>query len=422
MIEYGFFDSELTGYDEEGLPVFDRAKSSEFFAEFWKRLVSNGVLGEPADCFQVVSTGGMNISVKPGFGFILGHYVKDEEPAVFVIKNTPTGKRIDLVILRLNRVNRLIEIFVKEGIAANEPEPPELVREEYGDYFELCLAKVLVDSTSLELTQSSITDTRMDSEVCGIVTCPIDHLDTSVYYQQIQTYFEEFKGDTNAMCLKFERALKAFYSGKETEFTAWYNSVKNQLESWCMNAKNEFDSWFDSVKGQLEGDVAANLAGKVAELEKEIDTKAGKSVLLPVTIFASAWTGEKAPFTARISLDGITGSDQELIEVFVQYEASQDQKETWADAGVIAGDNIPGAILLEAFADKPEVDIPIYVLKRGDLGDSTGGSTAACDCTPITTQQISEIVSGDYTPEEENSAICRCVPISKSEVVEIVEG
>lgn len=52
MIEYGFFDSEITGYDEEGLPVFDRAKSSEFFAEFWKRLVPMVFLANQRTAFR----------------------------------------------------------------------------------------------------------------------------------------------------------------------------------------------------------------------------------------------------------------------------------------------------------------------------------------------------------------------------------
>ena len=28
-LEYGYFDSEITGYDEEGMPIFDRAKTSD---------------------------------------------------------------------------------------------------------------------------------------------------------------------------------------------------------------------------------------------------------------------------------------------------------------------------------------------------------------------------------------------------------
>lgn len=347
MIEYGFFDSEITGYDEEGLPVFDRAKSSEFFAEFWKRLVSNGVLGEPADCFQAVSTGGMNISVRPGFGFILGHYVKDEAAAAFTIDPASTGKRIDLVVMRLNRVQRLIEIYVKKGAASNQPVVPALVREEYGDYFELCLARILVDSTAQSITQSSITDTRMDSEVCGIVTCPIDHLDTSVYYQQIQQCFNDFKSGLTQQMDVFSAQLQNFYDSKDNEFTTWFNSIK----------------------GQLEGDVAANLAVKVKTLEEktaDLDTnKLDKGTILSVTIPSSSWTGESEPYTANVAVPSLTGAEDELVEVYVPYEATLEQKTAWSEAGIVNGNNVKGALILEALMEKPKVDIPIKLIVGG---------------------------------------------------------
>lgn len=357
MIEYGFFDSEITGYDEEGLPVFDRAKSSEFFAEFWKRLVSNGVLGEPADCFQVVSTGGMNISVRPGFGFILGRYVKDEEPTAFTIDNATTGKRIDLVIMRLNRIQRLIEIYVKKGMASNQPAVPELVREEYGDYFELCLARITVDSAKPGITQADIADTRLDSTVCGIVTCPIDHLDTSVYYQQIQKYFEEFQEETEGYFQNFQQQIMQ----QMDLFSQAMNAFYREKES-------EFKTWFDSVKGQLEGDVAANLAGKVAALEKKAadleSGKANKPKTLNVTIPHTAWTGTSAPYTATITVDTLTGAETEYVEVFVPYEATTEQKTAWAEAGVASGDNKAKQLILEALGDKPGIDIPITLIVR----------------------------------------------------------
>lgn len=347
MIEYGFFDSEITGYDEEGLPVFDRAKSSEFFAEFWKRLVSNGVLGEPADCFQVVSTGGMNISVRPGFGFILGHYVKDEAAAAFTIDPASTGKRIDLVVMRLNRVQRLIEIYVKKGAASNQPVVPALVREEYGDYFELCLARILVDSTAQSITQSSITDTRMDSEVCGIVTCPIDHLDTSVYYQQIQQYFNEHKEAMGQQMSQFETQLQGFYKDKGSEFT----------------------TWFDSIKGQLSGDIAANLASKVTTLESKTEeletTKLSKRTTIDATIPASSWQGTQAPYTVNITVTQLTGAADELVEVYVPHTATLGQKTAWSEAGIVSGDNQKGALILEALMEKPKVDIPLKLMVGG---------------------------------------------------------
>ncbi len=66
------------------------------------------------------------------------------------------------------------------------------------------------------------------------------------------------------------------------------------------------------------------------------------------------------------------------------------------------------------------MDIPIHILKRGDLGDNTSG---ACDCVPLTAQQIEAIVSGTYEPEgEDEPADCGCVPLTADEIIDIVKG
>lgn len=74
-LRYGYFDSEITGYDEEGMPIFDRAESSDFFALFISSLVSDGVLASPGDCFQVIAYEGMTLKVRPGFGIIVADWL-----------------------------------------------------------------------------------------------------------------------------------------------------------------------------------------------------------------------------------------------------------------------------------------------------------------------------------------------------------
>lgn len=64
MLRYGFFDSEIVGYDEEGMPKFDRAESSDFLAMFISQIISDGVLAAPGDCFQVVASEGMMLKVR----------------------------------------------------------------------------------------------------------------------------------------------------------------------------------------------------------------------------------------------------------------------------------------------------------------------------------------------------------------------
>lgn len=47
-MRYGYFDSEIIGTDSEGMPIFDRAETSDLFRLLFSKLVSNGVLASPS--------------------------------------------------------------------------------------------------------------------------------------------------------------------------------------------------------------------------------------------------------------------------------------------------------------------------------------------------------------------------------------
>ena len=194
-LEYGFFDSTITGYDDEGMPIFDRAQTSDFMAMFFSSLISSGVLGDPSDCFQVTSYDGMKIRIKPGSGFVKGRFAHDKEDSFLTLENAPSSgsySRIDMVVLRANYIDRKCEIIVKTGIASATPQEPTLLRPESGDYYELCLAKILVRSGRVEITQSDITDTRFDTNYCGAVVQLINGLNAAPLLLQFESQFNEW--------------------------------------------------------------------------------------------------------------------------------------------------------------------------------------------------------------------------------------
>ena len=80
-MRYGYFDSEITGVDSEGMPIFDRAETSELFRLLFSKLLTNGVLAKPADCFKVLAGDtGLSVTVRPGFGLINGAFAYDPLP------------------------------------------------------------------------------------------------------------------------------------------------------------------------------------------------------------------------------------------------------------------------------------------------------------------------------------------------------
>lgn len=262
MLRYGFFDSEIVGFDEEGMPIFDRAESSDFLAMFISRIIGNGVLAAPGDCFQIVAGEGMVLKVRPGFGIVQGKFAADTKESEIEIPKAHTSyKRIDRVVLRVNYLQRLCEIIVKTGTPDATPVPSELLQPASGDYYELCLATVAVNSNQTVITQANITDTRYDSAVCGVVTQLIDHLDTSVFFAQLNSFYDEYVARFDGEYTDFKTRMQTAYNEYEHNLSLFFMQFQTEKEE-------AFNEWFDLVKGQFDGDVGARIMKSLDELEK----------------------------------------------------------------------------------------------------------------------------------------------------------
>ena len=221
-MRYGFFDSDIIGFYEDGMPIFDRAESSDLLALFIQMIFTDGVLASPANCFRVVADSGMTVKVEPGFGVIKGRFAYDPDEAMYTLENAPSNyKRIDRIVLRLNYLERCCEIIVKTGVPASTPVPPELNRPVSGDYYELGLANIAINSNQTVITQANITDTRWDNSVCGAVTQAIDHLDTSALFAQLEQFTEDYETDLQeqaaALLEEIQQELEQVLDGQLTD-------------------------------------------------------------------------------------------------------------------------------------------------------------------------------------------------------------
>lgn len=259
-MRYGYFDSEIIGTDSEGMPIFDRAETSDLFRLLFSKLVSNGVLASPIDCFQVVAAEGLNVTVRPGFGMINGAFAYDEAENTLTLEKAPAQySRIDRIVLRCNYADRLCELVVKTGTVANNPVAPKIVQPAAGDYYELGLATVTVGANVTAVTQANITDTRMDSTVCGFITQLIDHLDTSVFFAQLDQFYTEFVSKT-----------EADYRLSREEYLAMCQDIVDTLNTFEKTAESDFDTWFDTIKGKLAGDIAGALQIQIDNLTQTV--------------------------------------------------------------------------------------------------------------------------------------------------------
>ncbi|MCI8481713.1 MAG: hypothetical protein HFJ27_01130 [Clostridia bacterium] len=184
------FDSMKVLNEESGKMEGDRKYDAKVFREYFKMFLSNGVYygnfnnyGENG--LKVVLDGGLNIKVLKGMGMIEGADFKLPEDTVISLERPSTGERIDRVIIKIDDTLAIRKTFltVKEG---NGTTAPILVRNE--NIYELCIAEVKVKSTA-NINDTDIKDTRLDTELCGIVNSLICIKGEEIY-QQFQEYLD----------------------------------------------------------------------------------------------------------------------------------------------------------------------------------------------------------------------------------------
>lgn len=220
----------------------DRKYNAWWFAKYFATFIGNGVFPNPSSNLQVAAYQNMKVVVKPGSGWIDGYFIYSDGDHVLSL-DVADGvlKRIDRVVMRLNHLTRKIEIVVKKGTFASSPIAPSLQRD--ADAYELALADVSINNGATQITQANITDQRLNSTLCGIVHGTVNQVDTTTIFNQYQAWFESIKG-----------------------------SVASEIYAWQEVQEQEFLTWFESIKDILEGDVAGNLASRIAALEIKVDT------------------------------------------------------------------------------------------------------------------------------------------------------
>jgi hypothetical protein len=254
------------------MPIFDRAETSELFALLFSKMVTNGVLAKPSNCFQVTASGsGLGITIAPGFGMINGRFAYDSAEASLALETAPSSySRIDRVVLRCNYLDRLCEIIVKTGDPASSPVAPALLQPAAGDYYELGLATVKISANQTVLTQSAITDTRADSSVCGFITQFIDSIDTSVFFAQLNQFYTDFVQEAGRDHDTFTSTIDQYIADLESKGFNDLSAITESFTAFQSEHQVEFTEWFANLKDQLDEDAAGHLQNEITEHEDRL--------------------------------------------------------------------------------------------------------------------------------------------------------
>ena len=85
-----------------------------------------------------------------------------------------------------------------------------------------------------------------------------------------------------------------------------------------------------------------------------------------ITLNNSSWSGSEAPFSYTLSNSNVT-STSKVVEIMPANGATNEQLQAYLSAGLCGGATGTGTITIKAFGAKPEVNIPITVVVRGEI-------------------------------------------------------
>lgn len=310
----------------------DRLYDADSFAEWLRKFFTTGVFdGE----LQVTSAGGMDVSVSGGYANIDGKVrFFDSATKLTLATAGATYPRIDTIVVERNDTDRQITVKAITGTYSANPTAAAPVRA--NNIYQIVLAQIYIAAGATSITQTAITDTRSNPDLCGIVTGTVKEMDYSQFAAQFNAYYDEFK------------------ASNKSDFDTWFSAMKNQLTT---DAAGNLQAEIDTIKGA----VATNTDG-IATNKSAIDTNTAKLVTTTknITLSSSGWSS--GTYTIRDSLITAT-SNQEIIPA---QSISADQYKALVKASIVATAQSAGSITIKAFGTTPTIDIPITVIFRGE--------------------------------------------------------
>lgn len=227
----------------------DRRYKAEEFRQYFALLICNGIFYKSADALKVVQGEGMTVQLNTGAAWADGCGYINTTPVPFTL-DTADGalNRIDRIVLRCDYKERKYYAAVKKGTYSAKPTAPSIQRD--ADVYEQAVADIYVGKGTISITQANITDTRLNTELCGIVTGTVQQADTTELYNQFEAYFEEFK----------QQYI--------TEMENWTDTQQSDFEAWRQKEQAEFVEWTNYIKDILDETAAGKLQN---EIEKTAD-------------------------------------------------------------------------------------------------------------------------------------------------------
>lgn len=229
----------------------DRVYKAEDFRQYFAQFIGNGVFYSNAGALKVSEYSGMQLQVGAGAAWVAGAgYINDSTLTVSLANADGALNRIDRIVVRCSYTERNVYIDVLQGSYSAQPTAPALTRN--ADAYELALADIYVAAGATSITQAAITDQRLNTTVCGIVTGLITQADTTDIFNQFVSYLEQFKAQYIA------------------DIEDWTETEQDSFTDWETTQKNAFEAWVEEIRDILDETTAGHLQNEIEQLAQDV--------------------------------------------------------------------------------------------------------------------------------------------------------
>lgn len=230
----GFFNS-LNG---------DRRYNAEQMSAIFDGIINNGVFANIGTAFSINADTGNVITVGIGRAWYNSAWIYND--AILPITMDASEvllDRIDAVIIDVDHTDdvRKGDIKIVKGKPSSTPQRPSMINTT--DHHQYPLAYVYRKANSGEVVQADITN------MIGTSSCP--YITGILQVQNIDKIVAQWQDQWNRW------------------FTEETEAGNHEMTQWMDTKQLEFNTWFGNLQTILDGDVAANLAEQILDLQKK---------------------------------------------------------------------------------------------------------------------------------------------------------
>lgn len=118
------------------------------------------------------------------------------------------------------------------------------------------------------------------------------------------------------------------------------------------DSTEKFLDWREKMNGTSNSNMM--------KIDAALGEKANNSIVVDATLFTSSWVGTVAPYTQEILIEGLSATQNGVINV--AHNATTEQREMVRRAMIFVTGQEDGKLIVTADGDLPTMDIPVQII------------------------------------------------------------